>query len=170
MPLLGNRWRRGGGHVSWSLLNMKKVLIPTASHLSKWLDVQQCLLSVTLLTVTVSNCISLSHLLSLNWPRQNLDVSLWFFFSFFTLFGSFPKILKEMNYSPSSWSHHSLIIVEKLENHKPQKSFQPTNKIHVTLKNIWHKICTQIVRLWNSLLKDVTDAKHVHGFRWTCTL
>ena len=65
---------------------MKKVLIPTTSRLSKWLDVQPRLLTVTLLTitllsitvsrVTVSNCISLSQLLSLNWPRQNLDVSL----------------------------------------------------------------------------------------------
>lgn len=72
--------------MSWNLLNMKKILIPTTSHLSKWLDVQQCLLTVTLLTVTVSrvtvsrvtvsNCISLSQLLSLNRPRQNLDVSL----------------------------------------------------------------------------------------------
>lgn len=66
--------------MSYNLLNIKNVLIPTASHLSRWLDVQQCLLTVTLLTVTllkwskvsrvtVSNCISLSQLLSLNQPR-----------------------------------------------------------------------------------------------------
>lgn len=75
--------------MGWNLLNMEKVLIPTTSHLSKWIDVQQCLLTVTLLTVillivtvsrvTVSNCISLSQLLSLNWPRLP-NVSLFRFF------------------------------------------------------------------------------------------
>lgn len=39
--------------MSYNLLNMKKDLIPTISHLGKWLDLQQYLLTVTPLTVTV---------------------------------------------------------------------------------------------------------------------